>query len=1022
MRKSTKQLASCLLTLALAVSSVTAPVNTDTAKAATVTNSPARVSVHDPSIVEAKDGYYYVYGSHTSAAKSKDLVNWTSFGTDILAASGPNSSQAKNNSIFGNIAESLKKPLAWAGDVSDTDDHTYHIWAPDVFWNEEYVNADGTTGAYMMYFCTTSTWNRSVVAFATSKDISGPFTAVDTLIYSGFAKGGTYDYQKTNIDELIADGTLKDGMNSNWFDNSSYNFRYAPNAIDPTAFYDKDGKLWLTYGSWSGGIFVLPVDAKTGYVIHPGKNSVTEDGLVVDEYFGTRISGGYHHSGEAPYILYDKESDYYYLYVTNNALNADGGYNMRLFRSKNPDGPYYDAAGNKVLHESTTESNSLGIKVMGNYTFSSLTRGYKAPGHNSAFIDTDGQRYLFYHTRFDNWGEIHQVRVHQQFLNEAGWPVTAVFENKGDKISEAGYDSASITGDYEFINHGTNADMANVRKPQNITLNADGTISGDIKGTWEAKNGTYYMSAVIDNVTYSGVFFLQHNESGKSDATEKVMTFTAIGTNNTTIWGVRKAAYTYTDKEALEIAGSNLDAELNIYEKTTGELTLPTAGANSVTVSWSSSNTNIIANDGKVTRPEADTEVTLTATLTRGNDSITKTYTTTVLAKNPTPDFCYDFENVSGNKVSGSGADTAEATLNGTAAVTNDSFAGNVLTVKSTSGTKGKNYLALPSNLFKNVGNSGFTISMWEKHSSSTADDSLLLEAKSSKGIGNLPAIGLFVGGYGSVLSNQGNINGVIGITPDVNSWNLVTFTVTPSGITTYVNGTPLTSQNGNLTDVLVTDFLASIDDIRIGGTTLLGSEDTVNTSIDNIEFYSAALSADEVAAKYQAEKASYPNLSLQASKSTIYFGGDKDNTSKLSIENDATFTFDAAYSSSNSSVASVNSTGTVTAKKAGTATITATLTDSNGKTQKITKKITVKKAYLKISKKKSSLKVKKSFTFKAKGYGLKAASLTWSSSKPSVLSINKKTGKATAKKAGTAKVTAKYKSFKVSVSVKVKK
>ena len=1022
MRKSTKQLASCLLTLALVTTSVAIPVNTDTAKAATVTVSPARVSVHDPSVVEAKDGYYYVYGSHTAAAKSKDLVNWTSFGTDILAATSKDSSQVKSNSIFGNVTENLKKPLAWAGDISDTDDHTYHVWAPDVFWNEEYVNADGTTGAYMMYFCTTSTWNRSVVCFATSKDISGPFTAVDTLIYSGFGKGGSNDYNKTNIDELIADGTLKDGLNNSWFDNSSYNSRYAPNAIDPTAFYDKDGKLWLTYGSWSGGIFVLPVDPKTGYVIHPGTNSVTEDGLVVDEYFGTRISGGYHHSGEAPYILYDKESDYYYLYVTNDALNADGGYNMRLFRSKNPDGPYYDAAGNKALHESMTQSNSLGIKVMGNYQFSCLTRGYKAPGHNSAFIDADGQRYLFYHTRFNNWGEIHQVRVHQQFLNEEGWPVTAVFENKGDAISESGYDTASITGNYEFINHGTNSDMANVRKAQNITLNADGTISGDIKGTWEAKDGTYYMNAVIDNVTYSGVFFLQHNEAENTEVTEKVMTFTAIGTNNTTIWGVKKTAYTYTDKEALDIAGSNLDAELRISEKTTGALTLPTAGLNSTTISWSSSDTSIIANDGKVTRPETDTEVTLTATLTRGSESDTKTYTTTVLAKNPTPDFRYDFENVSDKKVSGSGTDTTEATLNGTAAVTNNSFAGNVLTIKSTSGTKGKNYLALPSSLFKNVGNSGFTISMWEKHSSSTADDSLLLEATSSKGIGNLPAIGLFVGGYGSVLSSQGNINGRVGITPETNTWNLVTFTVTPYGVTTYINGTPLTSQNGSLTDVLVSDFLARIDDIRVGGTALLGSGDVVNTSIDNIEFYSATLSADEIAEKYQAEKASYPNFSLNANRSTIYAGGDLNKTAKLSVESDADFTFDTAYSSSNSSVASVNSTGTVTAKKAGTATITATITDVDGKTQKITKKITVKKAYLQISKKKSSIKAKKTFTFKAKGYGLKASPLTWSSSKKSVLSINKKTGKATAKKAGTAKVTAKYKSFKVSVSVKVKK
>ena len=37
-----------------------------------------------------------------------------------------------------------------------------------------------------MYFCTSSTYKRSVIAFAAAKKIEGPYTFVDTLIYSGF--------------------------------------------------------------------------------------------------------------------------------------------------------------------------------------------------------------------------------------------------------------------------------------------------------------------------------------------------------------------------------------------------------------------------------------------------------------------------------------------------------------------------------------------------------------------------------------------------------------------------------------------------------------------------------------------------------------------------------------------------------------------------------------------------------------------------------------------------------------------
>lgn len=1019
MKKSLKQLASCLLTAALVTTSVTVPINAEKAKAATVTSltsSPARVSVHDPSITESVDGYYYAFGSHIDAAKSKDLVNWQTF---------TNGYTAKNNVIFDDLSANLSKAFAWAGE-KDMDATGFSVWAPDVFWNEEYVNEDGTTGAYMMYFCTTSTYKRSVLAYGVSQNISGPYKFVDTLIYSGFTKNSTTDfgskintqYTNTNIDELIADGTIN-SLNTNWFSNDSYNTSYAPNAIDPTVFYDEEGKLWMTYGSWSGGLFVLEIDPKTGKAIYPGKSSVTADGLVVDAYFGTRVAGGYTKSGEGPYILYDKESDYYYLYSTYEGLAANGGYNMRLFRSKNPDGPYLDAAGNNAALPSKIDHNNIGIKVMGNYSFSSLDRGYKSPGHNSALIDSDGQRYLIYHTRFDNWGEVHQVRVHQQFINEAGWPVTAVFENKGDAISETGYAKEDIVGEYEYINHGLQPDGSNVRAAETIKLNADGTITGAVTGTWEAKDGTYYMNAVIGGVTYSGVFFLQHNESTSN--CEKVMTFTAIGTDNITIWGAKKEAYNYSDEEVLERAGSDLDGSLEITEKTTGNLTLPTEGFKESVISWSSSDANVIASDGTVTRPEADTEITLTATLTKGTASITKTYTTTVMSKNIKPDFKYDFESVTDTKVAGTGTNTAEATLNGTATITNTSFAGNVLTIKSDSGSKGKNYLSLPADVFKSVGESGFTISMWAKTSGSTAEDSALFEAKASTTSRNIPAAALFASGFGSFQSSEAYINGVVGITPDTNKWNLITCTVSANGITTYVNGAQLNAQQGNLTNALVPEILSKIDDVRIGGGTLLSSEDVANASIDNVEFYSVALSSDEIAAKYTAEKDAYPNMSLAASRGTIYVGGDTNNTAALSVDTEASIEYTAEYVSSDDSIASVDSNGKVTAKKAGTATITATL-KSGDKTQKLTKKITVKKAYLKISKKKSSLKIKKSFTFKAKGYGLKANSVKWSSSKSSVLSINKKTGKTTAKKAGTATITAKYKSFKVSVKVKVKK
>jgi len=293
----------------------------------------------------------------------------------------------------------------------------------------------------------------------------------------------------------------------------------------------------MTYGSWSGGIYILQIDKKTGQPIYPKNASGQTDG-----YFGTRIAGGYGKSGEAPYILYDSTSGYYYLYVTYGWLGSDGGYHIRMYRSKTIDGNYTDAAGNSAIFSASTNQGTRGVKLFGNYNYSTLgTKGYKSGGHNSAFIDNDGQRYLVYHTRFDDGFEYHEMRVHQQFLNEDNWPVTAVYEYLGSRISNTGYSMSDMTGTYEIVNHGLDASTANVGmlKTSSVTLNSNGTISGDYSGTWSHTPGTYYCKMVIGGVTYKGVFFKQKDETAGH---KNVMTFSLIGSDNKSVWATKTSA------------------------------------------------------------------------------------------------------------------------------------------------------------------------------------------------------------------------------------------------------------------------------------------------------------------------------------------------------------------------------------------------------------------------------------------------------------------------------------------------
>lgn len=542
-----RRLGAAFLAAALCVTSV--PAGTAQAKDEPVNVS--HVTVHDPSILKA-NGTYYVFGSHLADAKSTNLMDWTQMNPDWNWRGGDN---WKNDSVYGEVLTNLAEPFAWAGyDDGDVKDGGLGVWAPDVKYNPDYAWGDGSKGAYMLYYSTTSTWRRSCIGYAVSKTPEGPYQHIDTIVYSGFTKTGEpdnganngvstrntkWDNDYLNLKELIDAGTIAE-VSDKWFtSNGGWNENYAPNAIDPTIFFGKDDKMYMSYGSWSGGIFILELDKATGAVKYPGTDGTDSvSGNFIDRYFGTHIAGGNHQSGEGPYILYDKESDYYYFYETYGNLSANGGYNMRLFRSENVYGPYLDAAGRNAK-DNGRDNDNYGVKLIGNYQFKNQP-GYRAAGHNSAFIDDDGQRYLIYHQRFDqgHWPD-HEVRVRQQYLNEDGWPVSSVYEYRGEKIGH--YSKDEIVGTYDLINHGTatNGDMISSTK---IILSADGTVSGSMNGSWEKSTGTGkdydYITLELDGAVYKGFLYRQYNENSTP---QKVMTFSVIGDNNTCLWGSHEA-------------------------------------------------------------------------------------------------------------------------------------------------------------------------------------------------------------------------------------------------------------------------------------------------------------------------------------------------------------------------------------------------------------------------------------------------------------------------------------------------
>lgn len=534
---------SILLSMLLSVCMVVNPCQQMAPAEAAEEGKITRVSVHDPSIIRAGDTYY-VFGSHMADAKSTDMIHWTQINKDWNARETEDAWQ--HDSIYGDVLTNFAESFRWAGyDDADCSDGRLAVWAPDVKYNPYYEWEDGSKGAYMMYYSASSTYYRSCIGYAVAKEVEGPYQYKDTVIYSGFSteentdksdRDIKWDHDYLNLKKLIDDGIIE-GLSDNWFRGGEYyNTKYAPNAIDPTVFFDKNGEMYMLYGSWSGGLFILNLDKKTGAVNYPGKDSVEPiSQSVTDRYFGTRIAGGNGVSGEGGYIIYDEKADYYYLYETYGSLQAKGGYNMRLYRSKNVYGPYEDAKGG-YAKDNAVDLDNYGIKLIGNYQFTGEP-GYRAAGHNSALIDEDGQHYLVYHQRFNepkNQTERHEVRVHKQFLNEDLWPVTAVYENHGETIAH--YRDRDVMGTYEIVDHGRTS-SGSMLDTEKITLHKDGSISGDRTGSWKKTSSSEdydYVTLVLEEDTYKGVFFKQYNE--KSDS-EEVMTFSTIGKDNCCVWG-----------------------------------------------------------------------------------------------------------------------------------------------------------------------------------------------------------------------------------------------------------------------------------------------------------------------------------------------------------------------------------------------------------------------------------------------------------------------------------------------------
>jgi arabinan endo-1,5-alpha-L-arabinosidase len=254
-------------------------------------------------------------------------------------------------------------------------------------------------------------------------------------------------------------------------------------------------------------------------------------------------------------VQYSPESGYYYMFTSFGGLDANGAYNVRVARSRNADGPYVDAKGTDMASVKADPAKPLfddasiaphGQKLMGNHQFalaageSGTALGYVSPGHNSTYYDPATKQYfIIFHTRFPGQGELHEVRVHEMFINEDGWPVIAPFRyaplSKAAGSPSATVAAGDVAGTYKLVNHGKDISAA-IKQSQSVTLSADGKVAGAVTGTWTHK-GSNRIALSIDGTAavYGGVLSRQYN----TNANAFTVTFSAQNADGVSLWGAR---------------------------------------------------------------------------------------------------------------------------------------------------------------------------------------------------------------------------------------------------------------------------------------------------------------------------------------------------------------------------------------------------------------------------------------------------------------------------------------------------
>ena len=474
-------------------------------------------NVHDPSVVLADDGYYYMYQTdasygnahvgegqargHFYCRRSKDLVNWEFMGPTMHGV--PTWMKAKLNEI--------RKAMGLGTSTTDfRNQNQFGYWAPCV----RRISKD----LYRMYYVVTlpgtingaGTWSeRCFIGLMETKNPAD----IDSWVDKGFVV--------TNYSDLELNYKVSATDYAHCY------FKY--NAIDPSLIINEKGEHWLIYGSWHSGFAAMQLDPSTGKPLHAlGNPWGKENEASYGKFIYTRQLGNRWQASEAPEVVY--HDGYYYLFIAYDELSV--AYNTRVVRSKNIDGPYYDITGKDVTNH-------------GGDAYPILTHPYKFGNHHgwvgishcAVFNDGKGNWYYASQQRFPenykgnaNSNALMLGGVRSIIWTSDGWPL--VLPERYAGITQKAITETELLGDWQHIN------LAYHYKKQDASVVM--TLGNDhkVRSGWKAgKAWTFDASKnvlTIDNER----FYLRRELDWEANPRKETIVYVGLSKDGkTTYWG-----------------------------------------------------------------------------------------------------------------------------------------------------------------------------------------------------------------------------------------------------------------------------------------------------------------------------------------------------------------------------------------------------------------------------------------------------------------------------------------------------